>query len=326
MKNRRVTVYRDRAAVEYFAQPTRHQVHIDTAMTNISIAYRNEVYIAEQIFPNVPVKHQSDKYFVFDKASWFRDEAGPRPPGGRAPRVEYALTTGGPYACIEYAAAKGIPDEIVDNADNPLNPDREGTEFVTDKLLMRKEKDISDLVFTGANWTNTGTPAGGVWSGDTSDPINDITGSSGIRETVRKAIGRYPNTMVMGATVWAALQRHPDFLDRVKYTQLGIVTEDLAAKLFQVNKLLIGTAIINNAQEGAADDFADIWGASVFLGWTSPSPSLMSPSAGYVFTWKPRQVNRYREEQEHQDIVEALENWDAAVTSKDSGYLLTSVV
>lgn len=46
------------------AGPTKSSVHIDSAMSNISIAYRNENYIAEQIFPNVPVQHQSDKYFV----------------------------------------------------------------------------------------------------------------------------------------------------------------------------------------------------------------------------------------------------------------------
>lgn len=322
---KREYVYIDPAIAEKFATPTRHQVHIDAAMSNISIAYRNELYIAEQVFPNVPVRHQSDKYFVFDKASWFRDEAGVRPPGARAPRVDYALKAAGPYATLEYAAAKGVPDEIVDNADNPLSPDREATEFVTDKLLLRKEKHVRDLVFTAANWTNTSTPAGGAWSGDTSDPINDISGPSGVRETLRQSIGRYPNIMVMGAVVWAAIQRHPDFLDRVKYTQLGIVTQQLAAKLFQVDKLVIGTAIINTGAEGAADSFSDVWGNSVFLGWASPTPSLMSPSAGYVFQWKQRQVNRYREFQEHQDVIESLENFVAVTTSADSGFLLTSV-
>lgn len=322
----RVYVYKD-PRIERFASPTRHQVHIDAPMSNISIAYRNETYIADQIFPIVPVVKQSDLYFQFDKAAWFRDEADVRAPGARAARVEYSLNAPGPYACIEYAAAKGVPDEIIDNADNPLNPDREATELVTEKLLIRLEKKVADMVTTAANWTNSGSPASGAWDSDTSDPIKDVVGSSsGIRETFRQATGRYPNTLVMGATVWAALQRHPDLLDRIKYTQTGVVTEDLVANLFQVKKLLIGTAIINNSLEGATDSYGDIWGKYAWFGWVPPTPGLMIPAAGYTFQWKPRQVNRYREQEEHQDVIECLMSWDNKVTSKDSGYLLTSVV
>lgn len=216
--------------------------------------------------------------------------------------------------------------EIVDNADNPLNPDREATEIVTEKLLIRKEKDVADMVQTSANWTNSGTPSGGVWSGDTSDPINDVVGPSGIRETMRQLIGSYPNTMVLGATVWAALKRHPDILDRVKYTQLGVVTTDLVAQLFEIEKLIIGTAVIDSSLEGATSSFGDIWGNYAWFGLVPPNPGLMTPAAGYQFVWKPRQINRYREMEEHCDVIECLENWDSKVTSADSGYLLTSVV
>jgi len=45
--------------------PTRKDVHIDGPMTNISIAFRNDVYIAERVFPIVPVNKISDKFFVF---------------------------------------------------------------------------------------------------------------------------------------------------------------------------------------------------------------------------------------------------------------------
>jgi hypothetical protein len=53
-------------------------MHIQTALSNTSIAYRNDMYIADQVFPNVPVRKAADKYFIFDKVAWFRNEAGPR--------------------------------------------------------------------------------------------------------------------------------------------------------------------------------------------------------------------------------------------------------
>lgn len=109
MANRQY-VYRD-PRIERFASPTRHQVHVDAPLSNISIAFRNELYIAEKVFPVVPVQKQSDLYFKFDKAAWFRDEAKVRAPGTRASRVEYSLSAPGPYACVEYAAAKTVPDK-----------------------------------------------------------------------------------------------------------------------------------------------------------------------------------------------------------------------
>ena len=109
--------------VERFDAPGIHDVHIETALTNISIAYRNDGFIATEVFPVIKVNKQSDKYFKFEKTAWFRNEAGVRSPGSRAPRIDYFLTAE-QYTCVEFAAAKGVPDEIVANADSPLTPKR----------------------------------------------------------------------------------------------------------------------------------------------------------------------------------------------------------
>lgn len=325
---RRVMVYRD-PNIERFDAPNALDVHMDGPLSNISIAYRNENYIADQIFPIVPVKKQSDLYFIFEKTAWFRDEAGPRAPGTRAPRVDYFLKRGGPYATVEYAAAKGVPDEVVDNADSPLAPAREATDFVTEKLLLRLEVDVAGKAFNTANWTNSGNPNSGAntWGNDTSDPINDVVGPGLVRETMRQAIGRYPNTCVMGAKVFAALKRHPDLIDRVRYTSptYGIDVGFLK-KVFEIDRMYVGTAIYDSAKEGTPSSLTDVWGNSVLFAWVPPTPGLMTPAAGYVFAWKQRQVNRYRELQEKQDVIESLMNWATVVTSADSGYLLQNVV
>ena len=46
------------------AMPTLHDVHIDGPLSNVSIAYKNENYIADQVFPALAVAKKSDKYFV----------------------------------------------------------------------------------------------------------------------------------------------------------------------------------------------------------------------------------------------------------------------
>jgi len=52
------------------------------------------------------------------------------------------------------------------------------------------------------------------------------------------------------------------------------------------------------------------------------SPSLMEPSAGYIFTYQQRRTERFREDQEHQDVVTVYESYDIRATAADSGYLI----
>ena len=44
--------------------PTVSQVHLDRALPNVSVAYRNANYIGDLVFPSVVVQKISDKYFV----------------------------------------------------------------------------------------------------------------------------------------------------------------------------------------------------------------------------------------------------------------------
>ena len=69
-----------------------------------------------------------------------------------------------------------------------------------------------------------------------------------------------------------------------------------------------------------------IWGKHFWLGWVPSAPSLRTPSAGYVLQWKARRTERFREDQEHQDVFTCYENWTTEVTSRDAGYLLVSCV
>jgi len=308
------------------ANPTSRTVHIDTAMTNISVAYRNPGYIAEQVFPNVPVQHQSDKYFVFSKASWFRNEAGPRAPGTRGPEVEYSISSS-VYACKPVSATKTIPDEMVDNADQPLQPRRDATEFVTDKVLMYLEVDVAGHVFGTSMWSASGargSSSGSLyWDNDSSDPLADVEVA---RETIISNIGRAPNVMVMGREVWTHLKNHPDLLDRIRYSATGMITVDRARELLEIERILIGDSIYTTSAEGATATYSYIWGKFVWLGWVPPNAGLMVPAAGYVLSWKNRTIERFRREEEKTDAMRCEMNYDVVPTAPDAGFLYKTVV
>ncbi|KKM77122.1 hypothetical protein LCGC14_1373170, partial [marine sediment metagenome] len=245
-----------------------------------------------------------------------------RAPGTRAPRGDYELSTDN-YLCVEKALAKQVPDEVIDNSDDPLTPLVRATEYVTDKMFMNQEIDILDLVF-GTGWASSATP-GTLWSNDAADPLGDIeTGMN----TVALAIGREPNTGVIGRGLWRYMKNHPDIVDRIKYGQTpgspARVTEVAVAALVGLDRLLVARAIKNTAQEGAADSFSFIGGNHMSLLYVTGSAAIDEPSAGYLFSWMGREVNRFVEDQEHAQVVEARESWDTKLTASDSGYLLKS--
>ena len=96
------------------AKPTVSDVHINSAMGNISIAYRNETYIADQVFPVVNVQKKSDFYFIFDAADWFKDDVAVRAPGTRARRVDFNLTSAS-YVAVGYALSKVVADSRIES-------------------------------------------------------------------------------------------------------------------------------------------------------------------------------------------------------------------
>ncbi|NBO54041.1 MAG: hypothetical protein EBU84_05490 [Actinobacteria bacterium] len=314
------------------AQPTSGDVHVDAILTNISVAYIQEqnAYVASKIFPTIPVEKQSDKYFVYTKGDWFRDEAQLRAPSTESAGSGYSLSTA-TYSAAVYAFHKDVDDQVRANADAPLNPDRDATTFVTQRMLLRQEIQWASDFFTTGIWANDVTPSN-LWSDYTaSDPIGDVeTGKA----TMLNATGYLPNTLVMGYDVFRQLRHHPDIVDRVKYTSSENVTEDILARFFGVDKILVARAIKNSGAEGAANSFASVYGKNAALYYVAPTPGLLTPSAGYTFAWRGVSdgmganigITRFRMPELRADRIEAQMAWDNKVIASDLGYFFSACV
>jgi len=316
-------------------QPTTNDVHVDAILTNISVAYIQDQgnFIANQVFPSVPVEKQSDKYFKYTKGDWFRDEAQLRAAATESAGSGYSLSTD-TYSTSVYAFHKDVDDQVRANADNPLNPDRDATTFVTQRMLLRQEIDWNTNYFTTGIW-DTDVVGGSdftVWSNYTSsDPIEDIeTGKA----TMLTNTGFMPNTLVVGYDVFRQLRHHPDIVDRIKYTSSEVPAEGILGRLFGVDRVLVTRGIKNSGAEGASDSFAQIHGKNAALYYVAPSPGLLTPSAGYQFTWRGVSdgmgqnigITRFRMPELRADRIEAQMAWDYKVVSTDLGYFFSACV
>src|SRR5690349_9235444 len=123
------------------AQPPSSSVHVDYALTNMSVAYMQDesTYISTKIFPVVASEHQSNKYYVYTKNDWFRDEAQVRGEGEESAGSGYTVSTNS-FNCPVYSVHKDVPDQVLQNADAAIRPLYDATEFVTQRLLLRQER------------------------------------------------------------------------------------------------------------------------------------------------------------------------------------------
>lgn len=281
------------------ALPTSGAVHVDSALTNISVAFLQNAshFVAGQVFPNVPVDKQSDRYFTFDRGDFNRDDAQVRAPGTESAGGGYNLDNTPSYFCDVISYHKDIPDAIVANADKAVDLQRAASEFVSHKLLIKKEKDWVSKYFTGGVWTNdydgvASSPTGAQvikWSDTTSgDPVGNLRSG---KTAILQSTGFMPNTLVLGQEVMDALVDHPDIVDRVKYSggvgngNPAMVNEQTLAALFGLDRVIVSRAIENTAAEKATNAHSFIGGKKALLCYAAPAPSLMAPSAGYTFSW-----------------------------------------
>jgi len=305
-----------------FTSPTKGDVHTSAILSGVSVMYHNDDMIADLVMPVVPVKKEADTYYKYTR-NWMLPNAK-RAAGAEAAEVEWNLTTD-TYSCEEYALKDLIPDRVRDNADKPLNMDVDTTENLTKLIQLLREKRVADIVFTGGNHGSTQALSGANQWDDYagSDPIGDVRTA---RSTVHLASSQNPNVMVVGKQVHDKLLDHPDILERIKYTQRGVITEDILARVFEVDKYIIGKAIYDSSEDGAAESLAYVWGKSVALIYAEASPGIKKVSYGYQFQSRGFRTKKWRVEGRDGDFIESGEIRDEKVVATACGYLYTTVV
>lgn len=318
------------------SNPVPGDVHVNTPLTNISIAYLQDAsnFIATKVFANIPVAKQSDRYYTYARGEFNRDEMRERAPGTESAGGSYTLDNTPTYFARVYAFHKDIPDQVRSNADAVINPDREATEYVTHKALIKREKIWAANYFATGVWTNETTPAN-LWDTASGTPIEDVRGA---KSTVLESTGMEPNTLVLGKTVYNALIDHPDVVDRIKYGQTpgapAMANLEALMKLLEVERIFVMKSIENTAAEGATASHSFIGGKHALLCYSAPRPGIMTPSAGYTFSWtgftgagaEGNRIKRFRLEQLESDRVEVQMAFDLKLVAADLGYFFLSVV
>jgi hypothetical protein len=302
----------------------------------ISIAYiqRAMDFISSRVFPLVPVEKQSDRYFSYPKSYWFKTQSQRRAPGTESAGSGFAIDNTPNYFADVWAVHKDVDDQTRQNADGPINMDRDATLFVTQQQLLRKELTWSSRYMATGIWT--GNVAGDItpspkWDTATGTPITDIDVQKRI---VKSQTGFLPDTFAVADDVFFAIKNNATVLDRIKYTQRAVITEDILAALLQLRQFLVSAAVVDTASENQTDSFGFINSNKALLVYSNPTPSIMQPSGGYTFGWKGLygagadggRISSFRMEAIKSDRIEGEMAYDQKLVGADLGVLFTGCI
>jgi hypothetical protein len=294
---------------------------IDEVLTNISVGWSNTALVAERLFPTVKVRKQSDKYYTFGREAWLPESGDYRAPGTEAneiPGMGLSLDT---YYAQEHSLQIAVTDEERENTDSVVSPDRDGTELITSKILLGRELAMKTLVTDASQYAAGMTVdlAAGTntqWNEALGKPIADMKAG---RWAMHARTFMEPNTAVIPYQVMSVLEDHADFIERIKYSERGILTQEIISAVVGLQNVIVpGTGIASGADLVPGY----LWGKDVLLAWVPPRAGLRIPAFAYEFVWsiggQTQVVDRWREAKRKSDVIRCSRRYDLKLVGKEN--------
>lgn len=336
--------------------PTAGDVHVNVPLTNFSQKYMqdNGMFVGLNAFPNLPVAKQSDLYYEFSRADFFRDEPNiERADGTESAGGGFRLATF-PYFARVYAFHKDVTDRQRANQDPQVALERSATQFVTMKLMLRRERLFQSTFFNTSIWgtdaVGDANPTGNqflFWDNASSNPIVDVR--TAIR-TVHGNTGLRPNKMLIGREAWDTLLDNDAILARIEggaTTAIpAMVMRALIASLFELDAIFVMDSVVNTggqenpaspittrANLNAGESTSFIGGDNALIYYAPDSVGLEEPTAGMQFSWtgfmgataNGMRIRRFRMEPTQADRIEGEMAFDYKVVAPELGYFFSNV-
>lgn len=263
---------------------TRQAAVIDPILSTHARGYRNSDFIASALFPRVTVPNRAMRLIKFGKEA-FRMLNTRRAPGADKKRVQYGYASDA-ISLVQDALEGVVPVEHMEEAMSVPSIDlgRGAVNMVLDIVDLGLEYDCAQLARNTANYAASNRVAltsTARWTSSTSTPKADMDAA---KETIRRQIGRYPNTLVIGPNAKNGLCRHPAIMDQFKYTGRDSITVEMLAAYFDIRRVVVGASVFLPAN--AADNVAatDIWGDDAILAYVPETgDNYQVPSYGYTY-------------------------------------------
>lgn len=273
-------------------------------------------FLARVLPSLLPVEDDAGKYHEIDMDDVMRDEMKERAPGSKIDTVDWKLDDAS-YMTKQYAFGQKLPEEYTAKSYPALNVEEAANAIANERAMISMEVRFKDAFWgTSKGWRDLGGATTTVadtsyiyWNRSTAKPIDDISAES----VAMKVRGwRRPNTLALGAEAAAKLLTTDQVIGRLNNGQTpgGPAEASLAdlAKMFKVQRVLVGDAVYNSAKQGATASKRFILDSkSAWLGYIAPRMTKYTLTAFTTITWRKLAGN--------DQGVRVYRRWDDSVRS-----------
>jgi hypothetical protein len=281
--------------------------------------------------PIIKVGKRSDLYWIYNKVDTYTVPDDTVGPVALPNEYDWGVANG-QFTVTDRALGNWIPQEAIDNADTPMQPLVDGTEFLNRMLDLAQERRVVDQVFNTNNYSSSNVltlTSSNQWDLSGGNAVENILGA--IEACFEKA-----NTVIMGADLWAVFRQLPQILDSVKNatrlqaTPGGVATVEEMKGLFEINNWVVGRSRYNTAAPGAAPTYARLWPSNYcFVGYVNPHPGLKQVTWGVSFAETLRIAYRGFDGKrgiKGAHYLKVAWNQDNAVIANDVGFLFVNPI
>jgi len=202
-----------------------------------------------------------------------------RAPGAATKQVKVSWQ-GQSYTVDQHAIDVPIPRELIQEQDEArrlnvganLDISRVAVNTALQILNLNYEMEAAAIACDAAAYgANVLALAGGTkWSAATGKPVTDVRNNT---EAIRKATGRRPNTLVLGAGVLNALTMNAEVKGYLPSTNLGPATIEQLKTILNVPAIVVADAVVTSD----AGVVSDVWGNNAILAY---APNIGADGSG----------------------------------------------
>jgi hypothetical protein len=299
----------------------------DPILTNVSVQYRNPAFIADLIFPEVPVDAQTGKYFKFGKDN-LRPQDDSKRPGGMANEADFTLSQED-YNAEGHSLRFFIPDPWRKSPTGGVDLDVDTTIQLTDRLQLNQDINLFKTVSGGGVPLVDVNAGGALWDDPDVDPITRIDQE---KQALAKK-GKMPNALVLSRPVFTGVRNNRNVKARITGApglEASKISAQQLASVLEIDTLIVADVVKNQSAEGQADDLDFVWGKTALLFYRPTTPAVRTVSLGYHFVWRTgvngQLVRRYRNEDRESDVIEPQKYYDQKIVCSDAGTFFENCV
>jgi hypothetical protein len=286
-------------------------------------------FIADTIFPEVLVDNERFIVWAGGNQHLIVPSTTLRMGKAKANESSYSRSTSEKGPLNEHALSDFITERQYRLGGSSLSVENQVVESLASQMQLADEKALADFMSNTANITHYNTLTGtDKWTDfANSNPFSDITTAIRYQNTVTP---QNINTTWMAWDSWLGIVNHPDFLDRIKWSKTGVMTQaDFLTLMapYGIEKLYIANAKYNTANEGQTAAFSNVWGGNMWLGYVTDNPGQQEINGGYKF--RLRDMRRVTRETKNNPPGNELVNtdfYDNICLSTDVYYMIQGIV